>query len=256
MQENDLSFIPITNKDILRWDREWAFYFHRHMNRQWFANLAYHTDATKEFKKSFQNKSADEIFHMQGLLDKMEIPFPGDELIDADLAEIGCGAGRLGRQMGHVAKSYLGVDYSRMAVSIARPLSPSNCSYFCLMDKEGIKKFKGSRDRVIARHFFIHNNLESASWVLRLANYLLKPGGEIIADFFIHVDPEKGDDFYRLASEDVDPQSPSRVVLFNDQEISKLSEVSGMTIVSGRTIEWQGSGGPEGRNFVKFQKPS
>lgn len=51
----------------------------------------------------------------------------GDEIVGRDVAEIGCGAGFLGKQLGFVCTSYIGLDVSAIAIAMARGNSPPIC---------------------------------------------------------------------------------------------------------------------------------
>lgn len=98
--------------------------------------------------------------------------------------ELGCGCGNLGKQLGRYVHSYLGVDFSTMALQIARLVSPMNCVYQHVGDAGALSKHHGTIDTVVGRHFWIHQNLRLARENLRYLEPFLKPGGRIYADFF------------------------------------------------------------------------
>ena len=97
---------------------------------------------------------------------------------------MGCGCGNLGKLLGRYAESYLGTDYSTLALKIARLVSPPNCAYVHVADRQGLSPFFGTIDTVVGRFFWIHQNLKLGRWNLEFLELFLKPGGRLYADFY------------------------------------------------------------------------
>jgi predicted TPR repeat methyltransferase len=112
--------------------------------------------------------------------------------------EIGCGPGALARELSPMVRHFLGLDFSPLAIRIATIMAPDNCDFFSFGEQESFHEFAESRDTMVCRDFFVHQNMESAASILQLARLLLKPGGIIIADFYsqkmVNAEAQKGED--------------------------------------------------------------
>jgi 2-polyprenyl-3-methyl-5-hydroxy-6-metoxy-1,4-benzoquinol methylase len=178
--------IPVTSWETNRWDKEWVFYFANQNSTPFFIG----PDRAKLDQKRISQiakATQDEMMKMVVAKDWKSpwyIHVKGQDIVGKSVLEIGCGAGYLGKQIGLVAKDYIGIDYSPLAVKIAKQVSPTTCDYFVISEFDAIQSKFGTRDIMICRDFFIHNNFENAKWVLKLAWQLLKPGGKVCADFF------------------------------------------------------------------------
>jgi SAM-dependent methyltransferase len=155
----------------------------------------------------------------------------GDDLIDRDVVEIGCGCGVLGKQFGTVARSYLGLDYSELALAIARGASPSNCTYGMPSDRKLLEPLAHSCDTLVGREFFIHQNLDQARRVLRIARHLIRPGGIICADFY-HTNPDIPQGAVHPADSPLDPQYASAGFHYEPADTQLLADEFGLTIRS------------------------
>jgi SAM-dependent methyltransferase len=107
-----------------------------------------------------------------------------DALEGQRVMEMGCGCGNLGKLLGRYAESYLGTDYSTLALKVARLVSPPNCSYVHVADRTGLEPFFGTVDTVVGRYFWIHQNLKLGRWNLEFLERFLTPGGRLYADFY------------------------------------------------------------------------
>src|SRR5262249_46251001 len=79
---------------------------------------------------------------------------------------------------------YLGTDYSTLALKIARLVSPPNCTYVHVADRQNLAPFFGRVDTAVSRYFWIHQNFELAQGNLDFLELFLRPGGRLYADFY------------------------------------------------------------------------
>ena len=118
--------------------------------------------------------------------------------------EMGCGCGNLGKLLGRYVATYLGTDFSTLALAVARLVSPANCTYVHVADRQGIAPFLGTVETVVGRYFWIHQNQELAGSNLDYLARFLVPGGRLYADFYWP-----------------DPQVEQGVVFTPDQPLSR-----------------------------------
>lgn len=172
----------------------------------------------------------------------------GDEIVGRDVAEIGCGAGFLGKQLGLVCNSYIGLDVSAIAIAMARGNSPPACTYLHLSERQDIFAEFGKYDTMVGREFFIHQNFENALWVANLGAHMLKPGGVICADFYL---PNRAIEQGVLhpAKSPLDERYASCAFIFSDSDIGEVAAHNNLSVES---IENDLS---EQRKFVVFRKP-
>ncbi|KUL94061.1 hypothetical protein DK26_20330 [Bosea sp. WAO] len=232
-----------------RWDREWMHYF---------ATEARSTYLVPHWKmrqtSDLRGLSAPEIFDAVAFEENgspngvpLRIWAAGDDLVGRSVLEIGCGCGWLGKRIGMMGGDYLGLDYSELALAIARGVSPASCSYAQIEDEEAIAAYSGSRDVMVGREFFIHQNFENATWVLQMGTRLLRPGGLISADFY-RGDPAVEQGVIHPAKSPLDPVHASCAFEFSDDEVEELAQIVGLRVVSSdRHLAHQ-------RQFVVFQK--
>lgn len=233
-----------------RWDREWMHYF---------ATEARSTYLIPHWKMrpndDLRGLPASTVFDTVGFDENgkscgvpLRIWAAGDDLVGKRVLEIGCGCGWLGKRIGLLGGNYLGLDYSELALAIARGVSPSNCSYAQIGDEEAIAPHAGSYDIMVGREFFIHQNFENAIWVLHLGARMLRPGATISADFYRR-NPEVEQGVVHPAKSPLDPTYASCAFEFSDDDIAELAGAVGLTVVeSDRHLGHQ-------RQFVTFRKP-
>jgi len=245
---NFLDSIPASSEDTERWDREWITYFNTEDPRNFLVDYQRLTK-NQQTIDNFNKLSEEEVLDICVCQDlpPLRIWIPGSDLVNKRVLEIGCGPGFLGKQMGFVAKNYLGIDYSKLAISIARLVSPSNCNYLHISDRKGIVNYANSMDTMVGRFFFIHQNFTNSAWVLKLAHLLLKPGGVVSADFYqANPDIEQGVVF--PAKHALSQQYPSCAFEYSESEVQELATQCGFKIANiHRHLEMQ-------RMFVRFEK--
>src|SRR5579872_4620009 len=166
-----------------------------------------------------------------GSLGPLCIWCPGDDIVGRNILEIGCGCGFLGKQLGLVCEHYLGLDYSELALAIARGSSPSNCEYRHVSDGVTLTPQRARYDVALGRQFFIHQNFDSALMVLGIAAFLLKPGGLVCADFYCgnRLIPQG---IVYPAKAALDPVNPSCGFEYSDQEVAELAAAWRFSVLS------------------------
>jgi len=164
--------------DVERWNNEWLAY----LGREWALQLAPHTDIPN--KPPLPCDPLELIPFSLGPGWSMALYCDAASLQNRRVMELGCGCGNLGKQLGRYVSSYLGVDFSTMALQIARLVSPDNCTYVHVSDLKELKSYYGIIDTVVGRYFWIHQNFELGRQNLRFLERFLRPGGRLYADFF------------------------------------------------------------------------
>jgi 2-polyprenyl-3-methyl-5-hydroxy-6-metoxy-1,4-benzoquinol methylase len=242
--------IKIFDSQNRRWDQEWLQYFIESNPKVYFVSFK---DLTLigdvRGKTPLEVHNTDLVSSAKlGNLGNLRVWMDGDHLVGKNLLEIGCGAGYSGKQLGLLAASYIGIDYSQLALSIARLTSPENCVYYHMSDLEQIvANHAGTLDVMVSRDFFIHQNYANAIPILRLASLLLKPDGLITADFWL-TRPYGYQPVTHPAQSELDPQYPSCSFLFSMEDIEQAARETDLVIQSITDIpDWR-------RRFVIFSK--
>jgi SAM-dependent methyltransferase len=225
---DEFDFIPTSPASTERWDREWLQYLATE-------NPAPHLlDARRLRPRTDIGKLGPEEVYDTSLvpgLPPARIWIAGQHIVGKRVLEIGCGTGVLGKQLGLLTARYLGVDHSRFAISIARLTSPPECTYLHASEGPCLSKYRGEMDTMVARFFFIHQNLASARWVLRAASLLLRTGGLVSADFWrTNADLEHG--IVHPAAAPLDPAHPSCAFEFTPDQIDALARETGFEVRS------------------------
>jgi 2-polyprenyl-3-methyl-5-hydroxy-6-metoxy-1,4-benzoquinol methylase len=244
-------FPEVRPSDVDRWDREWMHYFateNRHVHLVEHRKLAVIADLA--------GRSARDVFYTSLTRQRSGEPMlplhvwaEGDDLVGKKVLEIGCGCGWLGKQLGMVSEAYVGIDYSEFALAVGRGNSPANCRYLHISERDDIAALAGQMDIMVGREFFIHQNFENASWVLRLGAFLLKPGGIVSADFYL-ADPKIPQGVVHPAKSPLDPVYASCAFAFRPDEIAEVARNAGLEVVASTDhLEYQ-------RRFVRMRKLS
>jgi SAM-dependent methyltransferase len=165
-------------KSTERWNKEWLVY----LGREFDVQLAPHTDYVGVPPLPDDAVATTELELRRG--EPLDIYAERAWIEGKRVLEVGCGCGYLGKQIGRYVDSYLGVDYSTLALKIARLVSPPNCRYVHIFDRPALEPFFGTIDTAIGRHFWIHQNMDNARDLVRFMEPLLKSGGRIVADFY------------------------------------------------------------------------
>nr|WP_165123097.1 class I SAM-dependent methyltransferase [Bradyrhizobium sp. 6(2017)]QIG91094.1 class I SAM-dependent methyltransferase [Bradyrhizobium sp. 6(2017)] len=226
--------IPLVDASVVdRWDKEWMHYLSTeskwpHLIQS--SKLRVQTDV--------RHLERAEIFATSLTMTADAIPMAplriwatGSELVQRSVAEIGCGAGFLGKQIGLIATRYLGIDVSQLALAIARGNSGPNCSYLHIGERTLIAQEFGKYDTVLGREFFIHQNFPNAMQVLRLAKELLVGGGRICADFYLP-NPNIEQGVVHPARAELDSNYASCAFAFSTGEVQELAQNVGLNLLS------------------------
>jgi hypothetical protein len=223
---------PIPTQDIVdKWDNEWLIYFSTQPKLQHLI----HSDECR-VSVDIRGLNRREVFNTTltendiVTMRPLRIWSTGDQIVGKNIAEIGSGAGFLGKQLGLVTASYLGIDVSQIAVAIARGNSPDNCRYYWLGQKDEIISEFNKYDTVVGREFFIHQNFENALWVVNLASHLLTKDGELCADFYLpNYEVEQG--IIHNCRAPLDPSYASCAFIFEKDDIQELADAAGLAVV-------------------------
>jgi len=167
-----------TEREIQRWNDEWLAY----LRSEWELQLTPHTAYPS--KPPLPDSPLDLLKLQLGHGWPIALYCDRDALEGKRVMEMGCGCGNLGKLIGRYVDSYLGTDYSPLALKVARLVSPPNCTYVHVADRAGLAPFFGTVDTVIGRYFWIHQNFKLAGWNLEFLELFLKPGGRLYTDFY------------------------------------------------------------------------
>jgi len=246
------AIIPVEQSMTDRWDREWLNYF---LAQDEDARVFYVPYDQLNVTISLAGRKAADVFttnlcasRYDWLVEPLKIWTDGDDLVNKNVLEIGCGPGYLGKQIGLVAKSYIGIDYSKLALYIAFLTSPGNCHYYHLSELDAISKHAVTMDTMVGREFFIHQNFQNTIWLLELAMLLLRPCGLVCADFYLG-NPAIPQGVIHPAKSSLDPTYPSCGFQFEEQEILEVAKEVGFAvekIIDQLDLQ---------RRFVHFRKP-
>jgi hypothetical protein len=233
--------------EIERWDREWLSYLGREYPQQ----LLPYTAFPK--RPELPENPLDMIDVSMDGWATLLLYAPGSAIRDKHVMEFGCGCGNLGKLVACYARSYVGVDCSRLALAIARLVSPPNATYLHVNEGEQLGRLSGTCETLLSRFFWIHQNFKTGRRVLRVIEPLLKSGARLYLDFFWS-NPKEAVGFWRT---DVDrvlsprgsvDQEPSAVFQYSAADVEELFR--GMPF---RVLQQQ-EHGPTQRRYVVVEK--
>jgi len=165
-------------RDIQRWNKEWV----RYLGKGWDQYLAPHSDYPEKPRLPEDPKGL--LGLLLGANSPLSIYCDREWIEGKRMLELGCGCGALGKLIARYAKSYLGVDFSTLALQVGRLVSPPNCTYVQSADVAALEPFFGNIDTVISRHFWIHQNLKMGKSNLDFYERFVRKGGRVYLDFF------------------------------------------------------------------------
>jgi len=245
-----LPLIPTSQTSTDLWDHEWIMYLDL-PGCDIRGYLRHHTKLTpiKGAAERTAKLTASQMLDHKLFSDMVTLCIwaNGSDLVGKSVVEIGCGPGYLGKQLGFVAKEYVGMDHSKLAVSIARLVSRDNCRYMHLSETDKILGCRERFDTMVGRFFFIHQNFDNALHLMRLAHLILKPTGVVCADFY-RGNPAVEQGVVYPAKSPLHPETPSCGFQYSDDDIKELADRTGFKIgPTERHLDMQ-------RQFVRFEK--
>jgi SAM-dependent methyltransferase len=167
-----------TPEEVERWNAEWLAY----LGREWQQQLTPHTAYPGSTPLP---ATAREMLDLRvGGAWPLALYCDPEALAGRRVMEMGCGCGNLGKLVARYVESYLGTDYSTLALAVARLVSPPHCAYLHVGDRAALEPRFGTIETVIGRYFWIHQNRRLAGLDLDFLARFLVPGGRIYADFY------------------------------------------------------------------------
>lgn len=233
--------LECTEREIERWNAEWFEY----LKQEWPWQLAPYTEYPD--KPPLPDSPLDMLMLSFGFAWYWSLYCDKEALEGKRVMEMGCGCGNMGKLLGRYVDSYLGADYSTLALKIARLVSPPNCSYVHVADRAGLEPFFGTVDTVVGRFFWIHQNLKLGRWNLEFLENFLKPGGLLYADFFW---PNPDVEQYVVLTPDqaLSKAYPSVMFRYTREDVERLIEGHPLRIVREEiSLEMQ-------RRYVVFER--
>jgi SAM-dependent methyltransferase len=170
--------LQCTEREVQRWNDEWLAY----LRTEWEYQLAPYTAYPD--KPPLPDRPLGMLELHFGFGWPIALYCDREALAGRHVLEMGCGCGNLGKLIARYTASYLGTDYSTLALQIARLVSPPSCTYIHVADRQNLARHFGRIDTVISRFFWIHQNFKLARWNLEFLELFLKPGGRLYADFY------------------------------------------------------------------------
>ncbi|WP_429817667.1 methyltransferase domain-containing protein [Ensifer sp. B1-9] len=235
-----------------KWDREWCEYFQEPYAHKFFIHMR-GGDRNLWIDRDELRRYSPRDFYFASAFGEyaFETWTAGADIVDKHILEVGCGPGAFGKAAAKIASFYTGIDYSPLALHVAKIVSPDNTAYLQLTNIDGIRKLESSIDTVVSRHFFIHQNAENVRWLLQLFYFALNANGKAVLDFWLHP-PE--DNSHRATIRDgmgeISEEQASCVYYFSAESIASLVAEAGFEIVADDVVH------EVDRRFVSIQKPS
>ena len=233
--------------EVERWDREWLNYLFREYVQQLTPYTAYPD------RPALPEDPLAMIDVALGERAPLLVYAQGSAIRDRFVMEFGCGCGNLGKLIACYARTYLGIDCSRLALTVARLVSPPNATYLHVNEAAEIARFQGMVDTLVSRFFWIHQNFETGRRVLQIVAPLLKLHGRLYLDFF-WPNPAEAVGFWRTDVFQIrtprDPldEEPSVMFQYSASDVAEL--FSGMPL----RILHQEEHGPTQRRYVVAEK--
>jgi len=234
-------FLPCSEREIARWNKEWFAYLAQEWDVQLTPYSAYGD------KPGLPDHSERLLELCIGGSPPLSLYCDKDAILGRRVMELGCGCGNLGKHLARWAQSYLGVDYSTLALKIARLVSPANATYVHAADHAQLQPLMGGIDTAVGRFFFIHQNMKLARRVLRFAQAMLADGGRLYADFYW---PNPAVEQARVLSphDPLSAKDPSCTFAYGPEHVRELAQGTAFEVV--REVVHPGMQ----RRYVVFQK--
>jgi len=232
--------------EIERWDREWLNYLLQEYPQQ----LRPYT--TYPDRPALPEDPIQMLDVSMGAWSRMLFYASGSSIRDKNVLEFGCGCGNLGKLVACYARTYLGIDFSPLALSIARLVSPPNAVYLHPNQAEELDGFAGTVDTLVSRFFWIHQNFATGRRVLKAVEPLLKPGAVLYFDFF-WPNPGEAVGFWKTMDRVRSPDGPlddepSAMYAYSEADVDRLLQGLPFRVLSQQEY------GPNQRRYVLARK--
>ncbi len=228
--------LPYSPEKEAGWDLLWISYFQREPKQQ----LSLQASVNPPPLPATRDAMVDD--------DKLFIGCDAAAISGKTVLELGCGAGYLPKLIAKQTELFIGVDWSGLALLVARRTCPDRTEFIHPGDLAALEKHIGRVDSVLCRHFVIHQNLARMESLLTFEAEMLKPGGRVFADFWLD-NPDKHDGHGVFEADDQGSLPMNAVYRYSDAQIKHLADVSGLLLVDDYPRP------DKLRRFVTFEKP-
>jgi len=225
-------FLAEVGANALKWDREWCNYFQEPYANRFFISLQSPERRLWIETQELAKYSPRDFYYAKPFGEySFETWTHGSDIVGKRVLELGCGPGAFGKAAAKVAAHYVGIDYSPLALHVARIVSPANTTYLHISQINEIEKLQSSIDTIVGRHFFIHQNAANVRWILELYRFLLKDRGKAVLDFWLHpLGSEIKGAIVRDGLGALSEDKASCVYYFAPETIKELTEEAGFII--------------------------
>ena len=216
------------------WDREWCRYFSEPNASTFFADMK-SSDRKLWIETQELAKYTKHDFYFANIFGDYspEVWISPNQIIGKIVFELGCGPSTFGKIAGKLCTRYYGIDYSHLALYVAKILSPTNCTFYHISQTDRIVVLEGEIDTVVSRHFFIHQNIVNVRWIFsKLYAHVLRDSGQAVLDFWPYAPDTKIEKVViREAKGPLCAIEPSCVYFFDNPEIEQLATEAGFRVI-------------------------
>ena len=229
--------LPYSPEKEAGWDLLWIGYFQREPKQQ----LSLQKNVDHPPLPTTREAMVDD--------DKFFVGCDAAAIAGKTVLEVGCGAGYFPKLVAHYTKLFIGIDWSGLALLVARRTCPDRTEFIHPGDLAALAKRAGSVDSVLCRHFVIHQNLERMEGLLKFEAEMLKPGGRVYTDFWLD-NPDKHDGHGVFEADAKGTLPTNAVYRYSDAQLKHLADVSGLGLVDDYPRP------DKLRRFVTFERPT
>ncbi len=165
---------------------------------------------------------------------------PGLSIAGKRVIDIGCGYGELARQLLPWTSRMLGIDVSRLAISVARSSVRSHrLRYSWLGEDDVFRNLEGTFDTIVSQNVFFHLNLSHAVGVLRRTGQLLRRGGTATLELCT-IEPGSVAGVVHEATSEYDLRYATAGYRYTEADIENLARSSGFRVDATLDLVGQG----------------
>ena len=202
--------LPYDRKDASQWDKLWVYYLRVEGNVQ----LA-------ELPQNYRLPESRE-----SMLQELFIHCDAHDIQGKQVLELGSGLGWLAKRLALFC-SYIGIDWSSLAVRIAR-LHVPEARFLHVSQVWKLWAPQHKVDTIVGRNFFIHQDFDSSVKLLTFSRRVLHPGGRIFADFY-WTDSSSENIVYRARSPR-DTANPSSGYSYDAEDIRAVAQLARLKV--------------------------